>query len=79
MGIYAICYNVSHFDPWVAYDPLPRLPSLIPNAKNKKVCKKESFCWGMVKIMHIILLETTKVTLVATIFIANSANKVMVI
>jgi hypothetical protein len=33
----------------------------------------------MVKIMHIVLLETTIVTFVATIFIAISANKVMAI
>jgi hypothetical protein len=33
----------------------------------------------MVKIMHIVLLETTKVTFVATIFIAINANKVMAI
>jgi hypothetical protein len=33
----------------------------------------------MVKIMHIVLLETTRVTFVATIFIAISANEVMVI
>jgi hypothetical protein len=40
MGICAICYNLSHFGPWEAYDQLPRLPSLVPNAKSKKMCKK---------------------------------------
>jgi len=38
-----------------------------------------TFGWGMVKIMHIVLLETTRVTFVATIFIAISANEVMAI
>jgi hypothetical protein len=33
----------------------------------------------MVKIMHIVLLETTRDTLVATIFIAISANEVIAI
>jgi hypothetical protein len=38
-----------------------------------------TFGWGKVKIMHIVLLEITSITFVATIFIAISANEVMVI
>jgi hypothetical protein len=56
--------------------------ALFQMLKVKRCVKKiqfNTFGWGMVKIMHIVLLETTKATFVAIIFIAISANEVMMI
>jgi hypothetical protein len=50
--------------------------------KVKRCVKKHQFNkfgWGMVKIMNIVLLEITRATFVATIFIPINANKVMAI
>jgi hypothetical protein len=58
------------------------IQALFQMLKVKRCVKKHqfnTFGWGMVKIMHIVWLETTRVTFVATIFIAISANEVMAI
>jgi hypothetical protein len=58
------------------------IQALFQMLKVKRCVKKHqfnTFSWGMVKIMHIVLLETTRVTFLATIFIAISANEVMAI
>ncbi len=50
--------------------------------KVKNVSKKHWFDtlgWGIVKIMHIALLETTKATFFITTFIAINAYEVMTI
>jgi hypothetical protein len=50
--------------------------------KVKNVSKKHWFDtlgWGIVKIMHIALLETTKATFFITIFIAINAYEVITI
>lgn len=81
MKICAICYNLSHFGPWVTYDQLLRLSGMIPMLKVKNVPKKHwssMSSWGMVEIVPIVLLEATKIVFVVVYFIAISANEIMV-
>jgi hypothetical protein len=58
------------------------LKDLFHLLKVKSVSKKHWFDtlgWGMAKVMHIVLLEATKVAFVVALFIAVSANEVTMI
>jgi len=74
MQFVAIFHLLTHGCPMIDYKYLKALFQLL---KVKSVFEKHWFDtsrWGMVRVMHIVLLEVTKTTFVATPFIVVNAN-----